>query len=1624
MSLEVRVPSTNEVALKVAGDVAYKQKELIEANLMFESKIFKDLLIRSKVMRHKIPTNVIPTYILESEVTIDSKEPMGKMIFRVEPIGNDIKSTLSIDVKPNRKDLLKIVDIQGMFTRNKGAEKSDISYKVDVKYTNYRKTNARLSGDFVATLLKSNVDLKLDFESTYFTLATPANIKFAHSYDGSKATKSFAQLAFKAPSTPIDHGLKLVFEFSDDTKDMKIESLELQIDTPMTPNDKPYTIKYEMDEDSDDNERETTLSVRNFNIDLSKGKTGLAKTLIKVDGDNMLKTFEIKVTRKMGIEKGIDVMIELQKNDKDMALLGLKSVFKTDLTQILSQSGDIPRQEVSIEIDMKILENAGNMKVKLNLEKSESKSMHVLDFEVETKDIIRFLTRVSNLKAKFERKGDTFNGNFEIVRLGDLRSVKMYSTSNSIRKSGDWIESDITYEKEMSNGEKKTARGILKYMLKNYLNYEINIDIDNQMRFNWLAQTQDALITQKISHASIDDKYESMYMVQVERKKENEIRTMNLNVEAKRGALNTLGDVENVDFLVSAKIKNIRMGPLGWSATILNRNMDARIKIKSLKIDLIGMYARDYDMQTKKTKVMSDVNFKFPSILKKDEMAQLKQTFDLTAEEVTLKPCKFCFMNKEFTFNYQLVTDGPLEDKYSLKQINFGLTRDIVDENVNYDLKAVINGESNFNVKMIADLPTGGLKVWKMYVKQNMVKDYYSRILSKTIDVTNCGVETVWDVVKDKVEGKFSFDTSMMCKCDEKVLGDFAISIDRMYPKNLERWTPFSFHTSKIRWSHKRIDGTKILLETTMEKEDMSKKALWDIKMEVQDTKLTTTYSYEREVDPSTKKLTKGNYKSTGTILTSSGNYKENCELYLEDSNDYLNNLKCKMVAMNGKEYTLAYDYKSENVKNLLGEKSIRLDIILPTTRTVRVDYKRTRGNMNENEEIEFEAIAKVYTDLTKSPEKVATFSVKRDKIAPGNTKTSIMFMNSPALTLKQVKFEIERMRKFNETQYKTDLSYELTNGKKNSLKADVMMSSDFNTNSLSEEFSLERPSLNVMYENEFSKKDGKLRHMSIRMGKLLKFEVEKETKENRTICIVFANPDETKYTVESTKSLVDDVYVVNSELKLKNVVMAKMVSSFDAANNVFNVEIMPVKANSNKVYKLNFGMYDEKMATAMVTEEISGSKTIMGTISVKIVKNEMTNKKELIMNMQWNRMWNKIKSDILNEKEESMPTNSQYNSYFGDVYSVLRDDIKPVVDNIRKTRMAMMDELVKTFKLLSDATDFYLPIKYRMSNKMVMVGDNNDDDNENDDSSLLTRYNSLQVTLTSLKTMLSPLSKELSKLIPQLPTITYNPVQYTKNIKPFANDLQVSRSLVNSHNLYQVSAVYRDSMRSLAESIQNMKNSLLRNMEGVSLRGLINKYKYRSLSSYSLVGHVYNRRNVISFDGEVTVLKSKCRYLLAHELRKNEFSVILNHNDSPYVISLSAHGSDLIDISYDKVAINNKEINLPYIYSKGKITITRQYNSVCAEVKNDMEICCNKDSKSCSVALTRWYTGKVNGLLGKSNYDRDEVEEDNWYLESSCKLPNIKLKEPVPEAVQTCYSIFGKHSKAIFRDALMVNKI
>ena len=106
--------------------------------------------------------------------------------------------------------------------------------------------------------------------------------------------------------------------------------------------------------------------------------------------------------------------------------------------------------------------------------------------------------------------------------------------------------------------------------------------------------------------------------------------------------------------------------------------------------------------------------------------------------------------------------------------------------------------------------------------------------------------------------------------------------------------------------------------------------------------------------------------------------------------------------------------------------------------------------------------------------------------------------------------------------------------------------------------------------------------------------------------------------------------------------------------------------------------------------------------------------------------------------------------------------------------------------------------------------------------------YNRLAKRLEEIHLNVRAKSKRFSKYVPRLPVLTYNPERFTKNIAPFANDLEVRRPTFNAHNLYQFNAEYRDRLRRTGERIISAKNSLLRNLEGYGIRGIINKYKFR----------------------------------------------------------------------------------------------------------------------------------------------------------------------------------------------------
>lgn len=209
-----------------------------------------------------------------------------------------------------------------------------------------------------------------------------------------------------------------------------------------------------------------------------------------------------------------------------------------------------------------------------------------------------------------------------------------------------------------------------------------------------------------------------------------------------------------------------------------------------------------------------------------------------------------------------------------------------------------------------------------------------------------------------------------------------------------------------------------------------------------------------------------------------------------------------------------------------------------------------------------------------------------------------------------------------------------------------------------------------------------------------------------------------------------------------------------------------------------------------------------------------------------------------------------------------------------------------------------------------------------------------------------------------------------------------------------------------------------------MGIKALINKYKYRSLSEYTMVAHVFNKRNIIGFDGESVILKSRCKYLLAHETHKNRFSVVLNFDRSKYPISVYAYGQKSVDIGYSDAAVQDVATSLPRYFDLGEhgsLSVKRVNDAICVELNHDLKVCCYDDSKSCTIAVTRWFTGKLNGLLGKADNSPSNIISEDWFLDNECKASNSALRLPTESAVKTCYSVFGRHRKATFRNAIQV---
>ena len=236
------------------------------------------------------------------------------------------------------------------------------------------------------------------------------------------------------------------------------------------------------------------------------------------------------------------------------------------------------------------------MQASFNLQKSTENNVHTGEFEFKTDSIIKFLTKISNLNVKFDKRGDSFKANLELVRLGDLRTLKIASTSG-IRKNGDNNEFDISYDKSMANGDKKTATGLVTYNVKDYLNSHVKINVDKAYKLHIHIKNENGKRMLHFNRAHLDFlPVEGDYKLSSERKTTaDNLEQLDVSLSARRGEPNALSDPEKLEIYVNANLKNVKSPKADKT---VSRDVDLKLKIKSVKVCILFFQDANYYWKT------------------------------------------------------------------------------------------------------------------------------------------------------------------------------------------------------------------------------------------------------------------------------------------------------------------------------------------------------------------------------------------------------------------------------------------------------------------------------------------------------------------------------------------------------------------------------------------------------------------------------------------------------------------------------------------------------------------------------------------------------------------------------------------------------------------------------------------------------------------------------------------------------------------------------------------------------------------------------------------------------------------------------------------------------------------
>ena len=112
----------------------------------------------------------------------------------------------------------------------------------------------------------------------------------------------------------------------------------------------------------------------------------------------------------------------------------------------------------------------------------------------------------------------------------------------------------------------------------------MNINVDKAYRLAFKIQNENGKRELAFNRAHLDFfPVEGDYKITSERKTDGDLAYLDVNVNARRGEPNALSDIDKLEIYGQASLKNVRSQS---AEKCVSREIDAKIKIKSFKVDL------------------------------------------------------------------------------------------------------------------------------------------------------------------------------------------------------------------------------------------------------------------------------------------------------------------------------------------------------------------------------------------------------------------------------------------------------------------------------------------------------------------------------------------------------------------------------------------------------------------------------------------------------------------------------------------------------------------------------------------------------------------------------------------------------------------------------------------------------------------------------------------------------------------------------------------------------------------------------------------------------------------------------------------------------------------------------